>query len=137
MTYTEYCKTKCELCRDGVFLYRGSHRIPRPPEECTEWIDSDWIPCNAKRDQFAGTFLICAGIKIQCVRCLLRLPLYIAPWSRNQMADKSYDIVKVYFKFKIAKTTVQLRKLRMLSIPSGITYVFTVSTDVVGEQKNG
>jgi len=43
---------------------------------------------------------------------------------------KSYDILKVYFKFKVGRITVQFRKLRMLSEALGITYVFTVSSDV-------
>lgn len=45
-------------------------------------------------------------------------------------ADKSYDIVKVYFKFRIGRVNVQLRKLFMRSEPSGLVTVFTISTIV-------
>lgn len=42
---------------------------------------------------------------------------------------KSYDILKVYFKFKILNVTFQLRRLLMYSNPKGETVVFTISTD--------
>lgn len=43
---------------------------------------------------------------------------------------KSYDIQKVYFKFRIGNIVIQFRRLLMTSDPKGITYVFTASTDV-------
>lgn len=45
------------------------------------------------------------------------------------MADKAYDIVKLYFKFRLGFVTIQFRKLYMHSIPRGFCKVFTVSTD--------
>lgn len=44
------------------------------------------------------------------------------------MADKSYDILRVYFQFRIGRFHVQLRRLWMHSQPSGISTVFTIST---------
>lgn len=51
--------------------------------------------------------------------------------NKRLEAMKTYDILKVFFKFRIFGITVQFRKLHMNSKPSGETLVFTVSTDAV------
>ncbi len=50
----------------------------------------------------------------------------------NVSIGKAYQVVKVYFKFKLFGLIFQYRQLLMTSNPSGLVKVLTVSTQVKG-----